>query len=157
MQNCIVPSPLQVSLPGSPPAHVKDGWSLKYLPKRVVRSLFWQSACGTTGKSSFFRITWYFPSFPKWSLPQPEAVHRAPSKTVPWGGKQIVPMLSWSLAGVSSINKATLLYNDFGLKFSWTIFCMTLKSWCSKSSLAVCVSHSPILRRFLMWKRQIHC
>lgn len=105
--NGLPPSPLQVSLPGSPPNHdkKKNDWiihvhthrslkmakkilpaqtklecKLKWFPNRVVRNTTWHGCRGTIGKSIFFKITWYLPSLPQTSLPQPLAKHRLPSK-----------------------------------------------------------------------------
>lgn len=45
------PSPRQVSLPLSPPAHMNEVCSWKNLPRRVFRRAVWQSFRSTTGSS----------------------------------------------------------------------------------------------------------
>lgn len=85
-----IPTSWSLPFPGSPPAHKKLLWRLKRLPSRVFLKLSWQGKKGTTGSSIFLRMTWYFPSLPKTSLPQPLAKHLLWSKTVSWGGRQIV-------------------------------------------------------------------
>jgi hypothetical protein len=47
------PSPLQVSFPGSPPAHMNVGCSSNRRPRRVLRNRLWQVRCATTGSSTW--------------------------------------------------------------------------------------------------------
>ena len=88
------PSPSQVSWPDlPPPAHMKEGSSLNLEPSRLARNFSWQTPRSTTGISSSFRTTWYWPSAPYLSFPHPVAKQDLLSKFSPGWGRQTVSTL----------------------------------------------------------------
>lgn len=128
------PSPLHESCPRLPPAQMKLGCNRKCLPKRVARSFIWQKSRGTVGNSTRFKITWYFPSWPKRSLPHPDTKHWSLSNIVFGGGKQAVFTFSAIWMGVSRNSNAISLYKLLFKYSGWMTTSRTVLSWCGKIS-----------------------
>merc|ERR1740129_1371732 len=119
------PSPLQVSLPLTPPAQTKLSWSLNFPPSLVCLRLSWQVSWSTTGRSISFRTTWYSPAAPNLSFPHPVAKQVVPLKVSPASGRQAVSM--WSESSNSG----------------WISRLATCLSWWGLGSVWCWVSHSP--------------
>lgn len=52
------PLTVQVSLPASPPAQMKDGCNWNHLPTLVFLSSAWQRVDGTSGNVTLFITVW---------------------------------------------------------------------------------------------------